>query len=134
MGGVLSPHFVVAAVCFLDAESRVLTVRKRDTHAFMLPGGKLEPGENPAAAALREVDEEIGVALRPADLTSLGVWTAPAANEPGASVTATVYTATLPAPPVAAREIAELRWLHPAGAAAVAPLLRDHVFPALLSA
>ncbi|WP_232827640.1 NUDIX hydrolase [Jiangella endophytica] len=132
---MLSPHFVVAAVCFLDAQARVLTVRKRDTDAFMLPGGKLEPGEDAAAAALREVDEEIGVALRPADLTRLGVWTAPAANEPGASVTATVYTAGLPAAPVAAREIAELRWLHPAAAVvAVAPLLRDHVFPALRSA
>jgi hypothetical protein len=48
-----------------------------------------------------------------------------------AAVTATVYTAALPAEPVAAREIAELRWLHPGGSASVAPLLRDHVFPAL---
>ncbi|TDD94803.1 NUDIX hydrolase [Jiangella asiatica] len=129
---MLSHLFVVAAVCFLDDRSRVLTVRKRDTAAFMLPGGKLEPGEDAAAAALREVHEEIGVRLRAADLTELGRWTAAAANEPDAGVAATVYTASLPAPPVAAREIAELRWMHPAhDGADVAPLLRDHVFPAL---
>ncbi|BDH55285.1 hypothetical protein [Tsukamurella sp. PLM1] len=34
----------VAAVCFRDQTGRVLTVRKRGTDAFMLPGGKLEPG------------------------------------------------------------------------------------------
>jgi 8-oxo-dGTP pyrophosphatase MutT (NUDIX family) len=31
-------------------------------------GGKLEPGENPRAAAVREVAEELGVAVDPADL------------------------------------------------------------------
>jgi 8-oxo-dGTP pyrophosphatase MutT (NUDIX family) len=31
-------------------------------------GGKLEPGEDPLAAAVREVAEELGVAVNPADL------------------------------------------------------------------
>ena len=54
---------VVAAVCFRDAVDRILTVRKRGTNAFMLPGGKLEPGEAPGSAALREVYEELGVEI-----------------------------------------------------------------------
>ena len=35
-----------------------------------LPGGSLDPGETPAQAALRETDEELGVA--PGDLTLIG--------------------------------------------------------------
>jgi 8-oxo-dGTP diphosphatase len=32
------------------------------------PGGKLEPGESPTAAAVREVAEEVGVSIHEADL------------------------------------------------------------------
>ncbi|MDQ4110455.1 MAG: NUDIX domain-containing protein, partial [Actinomycetota bacterium] len=39
----------------------MLTVRKNGTTKFMLPGGKLEPGESAAEAAVREVAEELGV-------------------------------------------------------------------------
>lgn len=36
--------FRIAAACLLDAQGRLLLVRKRGTRAFMLPGGKHEPG------------------------------------------------------------------------------------------
>ncbi|MFZ8758719.1 8-oxo-dGTP diphosphatase [Microbacterium sp. HMH0099] len=36
------------------------------------PGGKLEPGETPVDAAVREVREEIGVEVAPADLRPVG--------------------------------------------------------------
>ncbi|MBG6237639.1 8-oxo-dGTP diphosphatase [Mycetocola sp. CAN_C7] len=36
------------------------------------PGGKLEPGETPAQAVVREVFEESGLRLRENDLTALG--------------------------------------------------------------
>ncbi|MBI9085028.1 MAG: CoA pyrophosphatase [Desulfobacterales bacterium] len=32
---------------------------------WALPGGRLEPGESPETAALRELDEEVGLALNP---------------------------------------------------------------------
>lgn len=122
----------VAAVCFRDANSRVLTVRKVNTTAFMLPGGKLEPGEDPEHAALREVHEEIGVCLSLTDLTPLGAFEAAAANELDTLVIATVFSAPLDRAPVAAAEIAELRWVDPRDAPdTLAPLLRDHVFPQL---
>jgi len=126
---------VVAAVCFRDEAGRVLAVRKQGTDAFMLPGGKLEPGESAAAAAIREVREEIG--LHVDHVEPLGHWVAVAANEPGMRVESSVFTAALPGEPVAAAEIAELRWLDPVAVAAgevevpLAPLLRDHVLPAL---
>ncbi len=36
------------------------------------PGGKLEPGETPAAAAVREVLEEVGIAIAESDLEAAG--------------------------------------------------------------
>ena len=58
------PTFVVAAVCLRDDAGRVLTVRKRGTESFMLPGGKIEEGEDAAAALEREIVEELGAHLR----------------------------------------------------------------------
>ncbi len=106
--------FVVAAVAFVR-DGHVLTVRKRETGRFMLPGGKLEPGESAYAAAVREIREEVGLEVD--DLRLLGEFTATAANEPGHLVESTVYLGALPVgpggaevEPVAAGEIAELRW------------------------
>ena len=99
----------------------------------MLPGGKPEAGETAVEAAVRECGEEIGVALAPTDLVELGVFTAPAANEPGFTVRATVYTSPMRINPVRAAEIAELRWIDPVnpGATPLAPLLSERVLPIL---
>ncbi|SNY62043.1 NUDIX hydrolase [Paractinoplanes atraurantiacus] len=50
---------VIAVV--LDQSGRVLLVRRSDTHDWALTTGCLEPGEQPAAGAVREVLEETGV-------------------------------------------------------------------------
>jgi 8-oxo-dGTP pyrophosphatase MutT (NUDIX family) len=123
---------VVGAV-IRDASGRLLTVRKRGTVRFMLPGGKLEDGETPVECAVREAAEEIGVALEADDLTELGDWTSPAANEPEALVRSTVFLAPFGKPdPRPLGEIEELRW-QPLGQRApdLAPLLVQHVLPAL---
>jgi 8-oxo-dGTP diphosphatase len=39
---------------------RVLAARRADNGAWEFPGGKVEPGETPAAAAVREIAEELG--------------------------------------------------------------------------
>lgn len=126
--------YVVAAVCLRDADGRILTVRKRGTSSFMLPGGKLEPGETAAEAAVREVAEEVG--LEVAAVVPLGHFVTDAANEPGHLVDAEVFTADLPGEPVVSGEIDELRWLDPSSHLDlqrddIAPLLVRHVLPAL---
>lgn len=51
-----------AAVVLLERDGRVLAVsRKNDPNAFGLPGGKVDPGETAAEAALRELFEETGI-------------------------------------------------------------------------
>jgi ADP-ribose pyrophosphatase YjhB (NUDIX family) len=50
----------VSAVVF-DDEDRVLLVRRADTGNWSIVGGIPEPGEQPAQAAVREVQEETGV-------------------------------------------------------------------------
>ena len=124
--------FVTASVCVLR-DGKLLTVRKRATSRFMLPGGKLERDETPLECAVREAAEEIGLSLSAGDLVELGDWTSAAANEPDALVRSTVFLAPGGQPePRALGEIDELRWL-PLGDRSddLAPLLVEHVLPAL---
>lgn len=131
-----SPHpdIVVSAVVLRDHDGRILTVRKAGTSRFMLPGGKHEPGESAAAAAVRECAEELGLTLSADTLTHLGTFLADAANEPGLIIEGTVFEHELESEPHAAAEIAELRWLDPSAPLPpdLAPLLEHHVLPSLL--
>ncbi|QNE18340.1 NUDIX hydrolase [Kribbella qitaiheensis] len=72
----------VAAAVVTDAEQRVLLLWRHrfltDTWAWELPMGIVEPGEAPADAAAREVEEETG--WRPGPLTALS------RSQPGAGI------------------------------------------------
>ncbi|GAA2518833.1 NUDIX hydrolase [Rarobacter incanus] len=123
-------RIVVAAVCFVDDDGRVLTVRRSGTEPFILPGGKLRSDEGLASAALRAVDECLGITLQLVDLAWLGTWTALAANHPDHNVIATVFTAILPQEPVPGAGIEEIHWVDPNGIESgikLAPLLEQFV-------
>jgi 8-oxo-dGTP diphosphatase len=120
---------VVGAV-IRDGAGKLLTVRKRGTARFMLPGGKREPGENDLATLTRELDEELGVRLVSAEL--LGRFEAPAANEPGATVRSSAYRVEIAGEVAIAAEIEALHWIDPtAPDVALAPLLAQYILPAL---
>jgi len=56
---------LVSAVALIDIDGRVL-LAQRPTHKPMaglweFPGGKIEPGETPEAALIRELHEELGI-------------------------------------------------------------------------
>lgn len=57
----------------LDDRGRVLLGRRNDTGNWTLPGGIIDPGEQPADAACREVYEETGVIAVPEVLTTISV-------------------------------------------------------------
>ncbi|WP_345752045.1 NUDIX hydrolase [Microbacterium rhizophilus] len=126
------PVITVSAIAFIREDGRVLTVRKRGTSRWMLPGGKPEPGELPIETAVREVREELGIEIPAARLELLGAFDSHAANESGHALRATVFVARERVDPAVQAEIEELRWVDPSAPDdAEAPLNRDIVFPLL---
>jgi 8-oxo-dGTP pyrophosphatase MutT (NUDIX family) len=122
----------VSAAVITDASGRLLLVRKAGTTAFMQPGGKPEPGENPDDTLVRELAEELGIRVPLERLHPLGSFTAHAANEPGYLVVADVFEVDIDVQaPVVAAEIEELRWVSRADAELleVAPLAREYFLP-----
>lgn len=121
---------VVGAV-IRDASGWLLTVRKRGTVRFMLPGGKREPGEDDLTALARELDEELGVMVRTARL--LGRFEAPAANEPAATVRSSAYIVEIEGEIKIRAEIEEMLWIDPSAPpdVPIAPLLVGQILPAL---
>jgi len=63
----------VAIAVVMDDEGRVLLGRRTDTGSWALPGGIIEPGEQPANAAVRGCFEETGIVAAPEKLTSVTV-------------------------------------------------------------
>ncbi len=66
--------FVVAAA-LIDADGRVLIAQrppgKTLAGLWEFPGGKLDPGETPEAALIRELKEELGIVVEAACLAPL---------------------------------------------------------------
>ena len=62
----------VVAAALVDREGRVLVQQRpaNKNHAGLweFPGGKIEPGERPEAALIRELREELGIEVTPACL------------------------------------------------------------------
>ncbi len=59
----------VPVVCAVIEREGLVLVAQRPSHKHLplkweFPGGKVEPGEDPAAAIVREIREELGCAIR----------------------------------------------------------------------
>jgi 8-oxo-dGTP diphosphatase len=115
-------------------EGRILSTRSRGKDVYYLPGGKREPGESDLDTLVREIDEELAVAIEPDTAAHLGTFEAQAhAHADGVVVRMTCYTATHRGTPTASSEIDEVIWLTYADRDRVAPvdqIIFDHLHEA----
>lgn len=69
------PLVLVAAVALVDADGRVLIAKRPEGKAMAgmweFPGGKVEAGERPELALIRELKEELGIDVTEACLAPL---------------------------------------------------------------
>jgi 8-oxo-dGTP diphosphatase len=66
------PLILVVAVALVDPDGRVLIAQRPDGKSMAglweFPGGKVEPGELPEDALIRELSEELGITVKAACL------------------------------------------------------------------
>ncbi|MEP6666181.1 MAG: NUDIX domain-containing protein [Nocardioidaceae bacterium] len=73
-----------------DEDGRILLQRRSDNGLWSVPGGALDPDEQPAQACVREVYEETGLVVRP--VMVLGVETHPITSYPNGDVAQAIVT------------------------------------------
>ncbi len=113
------------------ADGRILVARSRGKDRFYLPGGKREPGESDAETLVREIREELGVAIDVETITPAGTFEGQAhGHAEGTTVRTTAYSADYEGTPRACAEIEEIAWLTYADrprVSLVAQLIFDHL-------
>jgi 8-oxo-dGTP diphosphatase len=72
MSDPVLPTVLVVAVALIDVDGRVLIAQRPEGKALAglweFPGGKVEPGERPEQALIRELNEELGIDVNEACL------------------------------------------------------------------
>ena len=78
---MLNKHLFIIGVfaVIFDSSKRVLLCHRTDIDLWNLPSGAMEQGETPWEAAVREVEEEVGLVVKIERL--LGVYSRPDQNE-----------------------------------------------------
>lgn len=94
------------------ANRRLLLARSRGKSSWYLPGGKRDPGETDVQTLVREIREELAVAVDEETVVPMGTFEAPADGKTeGTTVRVTCYAASLRDTPRAAAEIEEIAWV-----------------------
>jgi 8-oxo-dGTP diphosphatase len=118
-----TPVVLVAAVALVDADGRVLIAKRPEGKAMAglweFPGGKVEAGERPEAALIRELHEELGIDVTQACLAPL---TFASHAYPEFHLLMPLYVCRRWKGDLRAREGQELKWVRPKA-------LRDYPMP-----
>jgi 8-oxo-dGTP diphosphatase len=119
---------LIDTVAWVRVENgRILCARSRGKELFYIPGGKREPGESDLETLLREVAEELSVAIVPESVSHVGTYEAQAHGEAdGVTVRMSCYAGEYRGELVASSEIEEILWMSYADRDRVPPV--DQVF------
>lgn len=109
-----SPQVAVAG-CFCEWGGKILYLKRHPDKAYgntwCLPGGKVEPGEEPIDAAVRELAEEAGIQVNSRSLQEVGTFDFRAGE---VDYVFTAFRTRLSTPPTVILEnegFVEYRWL-----------------------
>jgi 8-oxo-dGTP pyrophosphatase MutT (NUDIX family) len=119
----LSDGTLRCACLLVERDGRILLARVRDNAHWYLPGGTIEPGETPEGALVREIGEELGVALDPGSILLDRKVTGPAYGREGL-VELHCFTACWDGELTAQAEVSELGWFGPEDRERVAPAIQ----------
>jgi 8-oxo-dGTP diphosphatase len=106
-------------------DGKILGARSRGKDVWYLPGGKREPGETDVETLVREVAEELTVAITPESVEAVGVYEAQAhGRAEGVVVRMTCYAADYVGTLAPSGEIEEVAWLTYGDRGRVSPVNR----------
>jgi len=115
MADAAKPIVLVAAVALIDIDGRVLLAQrppgKHLAGMWEFPGGKVQPGETPEVALIRELDEELGIGTHE---TCLAPFTFASYAYPEFHLLMPLYVCRKWDGTVTAREGQSLKWVRPA--------------------
>lgn len=113
----------VTAAALIDTQRRVLIAKRPENKAmgglWEFPGGKIEAGETPEAALIRELEEELGIMVKQACLSPFVFASAPLGDK---HLILLLYLIRRWEGEPRAREHQEIRWVAPRD-------LRDYPMP-----
>ena len=111
----------------------ILNVLAHNKTKYGFPGGKLEEGESPKDAVIRETEEELGVT--PTNLVENGVYEA--LTPEGRGIQMFVFTGEITSDITPMNEIAELHWLTyeqmTSNLELLTPMTIEHILPLIKS-
>ncbi|MDG2306167.1 MAG: (deoxy)nucleoside triphosphate pyrophosphohydrolase [Candidatus Binatia bacterium] len=113
MVGHLLTEIHVVGAAILRGDTCLVALRSDtmdEPGCWEFPGGKIEPGESPAEALTREIEEELGCRIRPGALLGTG-----RCVSGGRQIRLDVFEAELVSGTPRATEHREVRWVGAAG-------------------
>jgi 8-oxo-dGTP diphosphatase len=101
-------------IAFIEIQNgQILSSRSRGKIKFYIPGGKREKGESDEQTLIREIKEELSVAIVPNTATYIGTFSAKSdGSKKGIQVSMTCYKAKYIGHLKASSEIEEIKWLN----------------------
>ncbi|WP_326767568.1 NUDIX domain-containing protein [Streptomyces sp. NBC_01591] len=115
---------LIDTVAWVRVENgRILCARPRGKDVFYIPGGKREGRETDLQTLLREVEEELAVAILPSTVSHMGTYEAQAHGHPdGVVVRMSCYAGEYRGTLTVSSEIEEMAWFSYADRSLVPPV------------